>query len=426
MRWPDFGLAGERRNGMAVSDSAVLQVLIGLAGVFAVFSLAVSRANEAVLGVMRYRATRLESELRRLTSSTTPASPTGAPDAVAAPLTTLRDLASELLDGPLLGLRAGGAPTLPNVAETPRVGGAIGAMRRARRLQLPAYLPSTAFARGVLDLLQPPVRALLPQASPDALVDVIPDGYDRESHLKAYRAAYDALTSDTAKSLEDAIPTACAAGRAVAGAIRDQLPPVGAESTASARSYMPLGAEIARLPDSPLRTALTGIVSRVGTDADKLVGELATWYDTAMDRLSGAYKRRISVYLIGYAMLFTVAFNLDAIGLSKALWQDSAVRAAAVAAATAQPQPQGGEGVVQTVRDIGALQLPFGWTTPKAAAASDPRSLPRSGGSWALKVLGWVIATAALAFGAPFWFDLLGRLVNMRATGPKPDPVGLG
>jgi hypothetical protein len=36
------------------------------------------------------------------------------------------------------------------------------------------------------------------------------------------------------------------------------------------------------------------------------------------------------------------------------------------------------------------------------------------------KIAGWLIMAFALAFGAPFWFDLLGKLVNIRKSGLKP------
>jgi hypothetical protein len=33
---------------------------------------------------------------------------------------------------------------------------------------------------------------------------------------------------------------------------------------------------------------------------------------------------------------------------------------------------------------------------------------------------GWFVSGIAIAMGAPFWFDLLGRLVTIRNTGGKP------
>jgi len=35
-------------------------------------------------------------------------------------------------------------------------------------------------------------------------------------------------------------------------------------------------------------------------------------------------------------------------------------------------------------------------------------------------VLGWLMTIAALALGAPFWFDTLKRFMNIRNTGRSP------
>ncbi|HXP02869.1 MAG TPA: hypothetical protein VN808_02035 [Stellaceae bacterium] len=35
-------------------------------------------------------------------------------------------------------------------------------------------------------------------------------------------------------------------------------------------------------------------------------------------------------------------------------------------------------------------------------------------------VLGWVITALATSLGAPFWFDALNNLLQLRNTGPKP------
>jgi hypothetical protein len=446
---------------VSMPDSAVLQVLIGLALVFAVFSVAVSRLNETVLGFLNYRGRQLEAELRRLTAENVErdpdlrADPTPAADLALAggqsqsqsqgqsesptPVATVRDLTAELMDGPLRGLRTGGRSTVPAVATMRPATSWWGRIRRAHLLRLPSYLPSMAFARAVLDLIEPAPRALLSRISPQEMAAVFTSSVSdaqRAAYADAYQAAYAGLTPASAEALRAALPTDCESGLAIADAMVLLLP-AGASDDPSSGGTTPggpmlsLSAEIARLPASSLKTALIGIAARAGADRDKLLAELAQWYDASMDRLSGWYKRRVGRFLVGYALLLTVAFNVDTISLTRALWQDSAVRTAAVATAesralsttnqTGQSAAAGSEGVVDTVRDIGALQIPFGWT--RSGTASDPRALPSGVEGWALKVLGWLIAVAALAAGAPFWFDLLGRLVNMRSTGPKPKPA---
>ena len=46
---------------------------------------------------------------------------------------------------------------------------------------------------------------------------------------------------------------------------------------------------------------------------------------------------------------------------------------------------------------------------------------PTDTAGWFLKVMGIILSAGAAAQGAPFWFDLLKRLVNVRGSGTKPD-----
>ncbi|HAA32884.1 MAG TPA: hypothetical protein DCE56_40670, partial [Cyanobacteria bacterium UBA8553] len=36
------------------------------------------------------------------------------------------------------------------------------------------------------------------------------------------------------------------------------------------------------------------------------------------------------------------------------------------------------------------------------------------------RFIGWMISGLAISMGAPFWFELLGKIMNVRNTGPKP------
>lgn len=40
---------------------------------------------------------------------------------------------------------------------------------------------------------------------------------------------------------------------------------------------------------------------------------------------------------------------------------------------------------------------------------------------WMFKILGWTVTALAITMGAPFWFDLLQRLVNIKGSGRKPE-----
>jgi hypothetical protein len=52
--------------------------------------------------------------------------------------------------------------------------------------------------------------------------------------------------------------------------------------------------------------------------------------------------------------------------------------------------------------------------------STDPQHLPLGAGSWLIKLLGLLITVLALSLGAPFWFDALTKLGSLRQAGPKP------
>ena len=74
--------------------------------------------------------------------------------------------------------------------------------------------------------------------------------------------------------------------------------------------------------------------------------------------------------------------------------------------------------VLAQVAEVKELQLPLGWSTDR----KDPRWFDSFWGFLG-KVLGLLATTIALTLGAPFWFDLLGRVSRVRTTG-KPEREG--
>jgi hypothetical protein len=79
--------------------------------------------------------------------------------------------------------------------------------------------------------------------------------------------------------------------------------------------------------------------------------------------------------------------------------------------------------VERNLAQIRQLGLPVGW------GSDDTRTVPRTVGGWATKVLGWLVTAAAISLGAPFWFDLLNKIAVVRSTvkprekSPEEPPV---
>lgn len=49
------------------------------------------------------------------------------------------------------------------------------------------------------------------------------------------------------------------------------------------------------------------------------------------------------------------------------------------------------------------------------------RRLPARAPSYWLLVVGWILTALAVSLGSNFWFDVLGKALQLRGSGPKVD-----
>jgi hypothetical protein len=162
--------------------------------------------------------------------------------------------------------------------------------------------------------------------------------------------------------------------------------------------------------------SLLRFVEVAGDDLGSLRTDTEAWFNETMDRVSGWYKRKVQLVTLAVALVFSVVLNADTLLYANGLWQDAALRASAVAAAQGavrQGLPAGTD-INQLEQTFLELQFPIGWS----ADPSDPRRVPTDAPAWLAKIVGLLLTTIAISQGAPFWFDLLSKLVNLRATGP--------
>src|SRR5262249_8461573 len=179
---------------------------------------------------------------------------------------------------------------------------------------------------------------------------------------------------------------------------------------------------------SNIKDVLLVVTTRAGDDVAKARDDLARWFDSAMDRLSGVYKRKIQLWSFIVATVLAVAFNADTVNVARALWLDAGLRdqIAAVVAKTAANAPQTAGASLsdlagradENLRNLEAGRaVPLGW-------AGD-RARPDNGwygtlAGWCGKILGLAITAFALTLGAPFWFDALSSFVRLRGSGEPP------
>ncbi len=181
------------------------------------------------------------------------------------------------------------------------------------------------------------------------------------------------------------------------------------------------------------------LLADAGDDVTSFRERLILWHCTAMDRISGWYKRKTQASVLIIAILLSIAANADTILLAKALAENVILRESIVAQATkftqsesradnsgattdapkdhsdGVTQPTGAQDTMNLLRALRESGLPLGWSLK-----DDPRAIPKEGMAIALKVLGLAITIFAVSLGAPFWFDLLNKVVTIRSAGKSP------
>lgn len=225
-----------------------------------------------------------------------------------------------------------------------------------------------------------------------------------------------------------------------------------------------------------MKTALDGLKTFAGKDPAALRREVEGWYDAAMDRASGAFKRKsqTSLFLLGIGA--AILFNVNAVSLAqylsvnpqhrafiaglaeselaraKAAPVEAAEPAPAVAADPATNQSEGrpeanaieadpspatdaappappilsDERVRALTDQLSDTGLPIGWgeASLRWTQHGFPGGAIHFGGpfsfaalmAWLLLLAGYLITAFATMLGAPFWFDILNKIMVIRST----------
>lgn len=166
---------------------------------------------------------------------------------------------------------------------------------------------------------------------------------------------------------------------------------------------------------SPLAHAIASFAEETGGNLNQLQERIGQWFDEAMDRVSGAYKRWTQVATVIIGISFAAALNANSIAIAQ--WLISSPEQAAVLADLNAKLPSkihaDPELRDQLLKAIDQTKVPFGWPDQKE------RSEPKAGG-WILMIVGWIFTGLAASLGSAFWFDTLKRFVSIRSSGGSP------
>ncbi len=158
------------------------------------------------------------------------------------------------------------------------------------------------------------------------------------------------------------------------------------------------------LPDVDVETAAV----KARTMHDKAVtfkNNAEHWFDTSMNKASYWYKERakLAAFIIG--IILAALLNVDSIQIVEQLWREPTIRQSLVAQAQTVDETAGLQTVAQLEERYEDLQLPVGWNKD---------ALPGNWQGWVSKFFGLLISGLAAMQGAPFWFDMLRKLLNIK------------
>jgi hypothetical protein len=168
--------------------------------------------------------------------------------------------------------------------------------------------------------------------------------------------------------------------------------------------------------DPPLARTMKHLVPKIEEakpeeDSKKLENNLATfrgnaegWFGITMSQATNTYRKNAQALalLLGFALAWLL--NVDSVFITNQLWRDPTLRQTIVAQAGSL-NPGVEVNYDTTAAKLKQLSLPIGWNGD---------AMPQSIWGWGIKCLGLFITAIAIAQGSPFWFDVLGRISNIR------------
>lgn len=184
----------------------------------------------------------------------------------------------------------------------------------------------------------------------------------------------------------------------------------------------PVSDMLKKLPDS-LKESLLALYRSSQGSVTEFVGQIEKWYDAQMDRVNGTYTRWAKKWGVAAAVVIVLLTHLDSIAIAQDLWSDESVRAAVVASAVdtscAPDSSSAGDQadcVKKQIDNLASDGLPIGpqqWLTP-----------PGDFNAWLSMSAGFALSVVAISMGAPFWFGLMNKVVNVRNAGNPPESSG--
>lgn len=179
-------------------------------------------------------------------------------------------------------------------------------------------------------------------------------------------------------------------------------------------------ANVANLGNPAIQRLVLNAVDTAQGDLNKAQASLEDWYNSGMDRISGWYKRSSQIILIVLGLVIAIGLNINTFTIADYLNQNKTSRDLIVAQAGSFSQDSTKQNYENAKTVLNTLKLPIGWSSLKVGpGVSGILHVVAAG------ILGWIFTALATSLGAPFWFDILNKVMLVRAT-VKPTPTSTG
>lgn len=165
------------------------------------------------------------------------------------------------------------------------------------------------------------------------------------------------------------------------------------------------------------RIVLNAIDTAQG-DLNIAQANLENWFNSGMDRVSGWYKRSTQWVIFIISLLTAILLNVNTISVVNYLAKNDTERKMLVqrAGTIAKDNKLADTSYAAVNKRLDSLRLPIGWPEGWESAQLNPAGKISFYNTFLGPLFGWLITALAAMLGAPYWFDILNKVMVIRST----------
>lgn len=412
--------------------AAIIEVIVGMIFVYILLSILVTEVNTLISNAMRLRAR------------------------------NLREALDKIIDDPVMRAKIYSHPLIQLVEEravlpTQRISAEDAQEIADGVIAAVDWIDSTTFVDVVLNN----IKVESDQELFGALLNVI-DGMPSGPERRGLRLLINRVVSsgDGMDELREAIDHVDqenfrAALTETVSQIDEEISQMGLEPN----SIVSVMAGIRQIDNPYFRNALTTILA-TADNLDQAKANIESWFNNSMSRASSTFAMKMKTLSIIVAAVIAIVANVDSLHIARTLWEDPILRQSISAVATQAVESgqleaainaseqadleavsgtaggtdvvdaiaDSGQAVTDSIQEINDLRLPIGWLLDDVSD-TDVGSAQRGNanniwnyfpgnnpegwlGLLLAKLMGLAATVISISQGAPFWFNILNKIVS--------------